>query len=191
MEIRNLLAEHGDAIVIKTMSDNQPYTIVIDGGPGRTDEKMASYYKRLGQIDLMVLTHFDEDHIAGIKAYFRLYKNEELPVTRFWGNCAKGIDVADNTNISDAGNRNAGTLAYYLRKQKETNDSFEWREDIASPLIYAFDDLKITILSPSPEILSTLKSEYENYLKLHPIIIDDETEDDSKIARTVKVRAKC
>lgn len=183
MEILNLLAEHGDAFVIKTLSSGNPYTIVVDGGPGSTDELISSYYRRLGFIDLMILTHFDEDHIAGLKNYVKAYKDSKLPVGRFWGNCAQGVDMTDPL-ISDAGNRNAGTLAHYLRLNKEANpESFEWREDIKAPLEYTPSDIRIRVLSPDGLTFTTLKAEYEEYLKKHPIVIDDEEEvDDANIA---------
>lgn len=188
MEILNLLAEHGDAFVVKTLSAGKPYTIVIDGGPENTDELISSYYQRLGFIDLMILTHFDEDHIAGLKKYVKVYKDSKLPVGRFWGNCAQGLDMTEPL-ISDAGNRNAGTLAHYLRQNKNANpELFEWREDIKAPLEYTPTDIRIRVLSPDETTLTKLKSDYEDYLKIHPIVIDDEEADDVTIA-SVRVDA--
>ena len=43
MEILNLLAKYGDAIVVKTTKNGKPFTIVIDGGPVSTNEEIASY----------------------------------------------------------------------------------------------------------------------------------------------------
>ena len=182
MEILNLLAEHGDAFVIKTLSVGKTYTIVVDGGPGNTDGLISSYYQRLGFINLMILTHFDEDHISGLKNFVRVYKDSKLPVGRFWGNCAQGVDIS-NPLISDAGNRNAGTLAHYLRQNKNADpESFEWREDIKAPLEFSLDDIRIRVLSPDETTLTTLKSEYEDYLKTNPIVIDNEEVDDVNIA---------
>ena len=66
MEIQLLPAEYGDAIIIKTMAEGNPFTIVVDGGPKGTSDEIAQIYKDLGHIDLMILTHFDEDHIMGL-----------------------------------------------------------------------------------------------------------------------------
>lgn len=91
--------------------------------------------------------------------------------------------------ISDAGNRNAGTLAHYLRRNKEANpESFEWREDIKAPLEFTPSDIRIRVLSPNETTLTSLKTEYEEYLKKHPIVIDDEEVDDVNIA-SVRVDA--
>lgn len=181
MEILNLLAEHGDAFVIKTTSEGKPYTIVIDGGPGATDELIASYYQRLGYINLMILTHFDEDHIAGIKAYTQLYSKGVLPVGRFWGNCAREVHLSDNP-ISDTGYRNAGSLAYYLDQQRKANPAFEWREDIYFPHTFEVDNIKITILSPDGDLLKGIKAEYESYIASHPVVVDEATEQTTQIA---------
>lgn len=182
MQIYNLLAEHGDAFVIKTTSAGNPYIIVVDGGPSATDERIASYYQRIGHIDLMVLTHYDEDHIAGIKAYAQLLSKSQMPVDRFWGNCAREIHMIDDPIISDAGNRNAGTLAYYLDLQHKANPSFEWREDIYYPHTLELPDVKITVLSPNSDILKQIKEEYEAYIAVHPIVIDEAPEQTVQIA---------
>ena len=181
MEILNLLAKYGDAIVVKTTKNGKPFTIVIDGGPVSTNEEIASYITNLGYIDLMVLTHYDEDHIGGLLAYFRRFRGKTLPVGKLWCNCAQKIDFVD-TDISDAGYRNAGSLAVYLREAQKFNPEFEWREDICVPIqengemaIRKLDDgdLSITILSPTSEILSRLKDNYEDYLTKHPMKIDE------------------
>lgn len=182
MQIFNLLAEHGDAFVIKTTSAGKPYTIVVDGGPGSTDERIASYYQRLGHIDLMVLTHYDEDHIAGIKAYAQLFSKSPMPVGRFWGNCAREVHLVNDPIISDTGNRNAGTLAYYLDQQRKSNPSFEWREDIYYPHTLELPDVKITVLSPNSDSLNQIKEEYESYIAKHPIVVDEAPEQTVQIA---------
>ena len=65
MIIQNLKAEYGDAFVIKTTADGKPYTIVVDGGPESSCKAIADYYAKLGFINLMILTHYDEDHAHG------------------------------------------------------------------------------------------------------------------------------
>ena len=185
MLVQLLKAQHGDAIVIKTNSDGHDFIIVVDGGPRGVAEDIADYYQELGKIDLMVLTHFDEDHISGLISYFRRLKDGQIPVTHFWGNCAQGIDFQQDTTASDASMRNANTLASFLRAQGKKDASFEWREDICVPFGCYERDLEIDVLAPSRKVLEQLKAEYEEYLKSHPMT--DETEETTQIA-SVRVK---
>jgi len=180
MEIQFLQAEYGDANIIKTKAGDKPYTIVVDGGPESTAEEISRQLQALEHIDLMVLTHFDEDHIMGLIKYVERYKGQPLPVDKFWCNCAQNIDLPPEPDISDAGYENANTLAAFLRAQQQLNPSFEWREDIQIGTSLQDGDLRIDVISPSPEILSTLKEEYNDYISKHPQI--DEEEDDLDIA---------
>lgn len=41
MTIHMLSAEYGDAIVIRTMAEGKPFTIVVDGGPETTAENIV------------------------------------------------------------------------------------------------------------------------------------------------------
>lgn len=189
MEIELLPAEYGDAIVIRTKADGNPFTIVIDGGPRGTVKKVSKYYEELGHIDLMILTHFDEDHIAGILEYAKLFSDKSMPVDRFWCNCAQNIDFNTTTDVSDTGFENANTLASYLRKQKLLNPAFEWREEIKTGMRFEKGNLKIAIISPSQEILTTLKSDYNDYILRHPQI-DEENESTDIASFRVDLDAK-
>ncbi len=66
-----LKAHHGDSIVIETYDgDKNKFIILIDGGPRETFrttlvQELAKYEK----IDLLILTHIDNDHIAGLIQY--------------------------------------------------------------------------------------------------------------------------
>ena len=181
MEIQFLKAEYGDAIVIKTVSGNRPFTIVVDGGPQSSADVIVQQLVALGHIDLMVLTHFDEDHIIGLIKYVEHFQGLQLPVDRFWCNCAQEIDLASDTIISTAGYENANTLACFLREQAKQNSSFIWAENVDSstdPI--DLGDLKINVLSPSDAILSELKAGYEDYVKTHDWV--DTEEDDTDVA---------
>jgi len=189
VEIQLLPAEYGDAIIIKTMAEGKPFTIVVDGGPKGTSDEIAQIYKDLGHIDLMILTHFDEDHIMGLIKYVKLFREEQLPVDRFWCNCAQYIDIPNDTFISAAGYENANTLAAYLRAQRLQNPSFEWREDIQIGTSLTKGDLNLYVVSPSPEILTTLKEEYNTYIRKHPQI-DEESKSTDIASYRVEQDAK-
>ena len=175
MEVQFLQAEYGDAIIIKTESNDKSFTIVVDGGPESSADTIAQQLVELGHIDLLVLTHFDEDHILGLIKYVELFKNRRLPVDRFWCNCAQKIDLAGVTKISETRYENANTLAEYLRKQSVINPSFKWTEDITTTTEpFKEGDLRIEILSPTRDVLNELKEGYEIYYKEHDWVDSEE-----------------
>lgn len=190
MIIENLRAEYGDAFVIMTKANEEPYTIVVDGGPYSTRNDIARYYSTLGKIDLMILTHYDEDHILGILKYMKLHADQSLPVIRFWGNCAEGLNLIVRNEISDAGDRNAATLAAFLKKQQAKNPEFIWQEDIMSPQSFTHGDLRIDILSPHPDFHEKFKVNHDAYLKEHPMNDEELIEDLNIAARYATDNAK-
>ena len=101
MKIFPLKAAHGDALIIQFSSKNRNYTIVIDGGPSETAEYVVNLYDKLGYIDLLVLTHYDEDHIAGLLDFFSRHKKDKVEyVGQVWVNGAHLIYYDDEVNTS-------------------------------------------------------------------------------------------
>ena len=76
MDIYPLKAAHGDAIIIKIFTNERKHVIVIDGGSSVTAESIADIYDTLDYIDLLMLTHYDEDHISGLLEYFSRHTSE-------------------------------------------------------------------------------------------------------------------
>ena len=178
MEIQLLPAEYGDAIVIKTMAEGSPFTIVVDGGPESSSIEVNKALASLDCINLMVLTHFDEDHIMGLIHYVESFKGKRMPVERFWCNCAQEIDMAEDTTISSTGYENANTLAHCLRKQQEIDGTFSWKDNITNKIIpFIRGDLRIDVISPSVAVLTKLKREYDDYIITHPTWVDNDEED--------------
>ena len=70
-DIEMLQALHGDAFILHCQKDDNKGVIVIDGGPNRNSQNIVRQLDALGVIDLMVLTHYDDDHIGGILAYIK------------------------------------------------------------------------------------------------------------------------
>ena len=65
-EIEMLQALHGDAFILHCHKNGNNGVIVVDGGPYRDSRKIVSHLDALNTIDLMVLTHYDDDHIGNI-----------------------------------------------------------------------------------------------------------------------------
>lgn len=96
-----LKALHGDAFVLKCQKGKNHGIVVIDGGPSKDSRKVVDVFDEYGTIDLMVLSHYDLDHIGGILAYVQKHKNDKpFPVREIWCNCAYEVPVVDSPNIS-------------------------------------------------------------------------------------------
>ena len=159
VSIKCLKAEHGDAFIITVAQGDELHYIVVDGGPSSKFciEEVVDELKAIPIVDLMVLTHFDDDHIAGLLAYLEAYKDSTLPVREIWANCSKEIRVHTSSDISYS---QANTLDEYLNtfcaKQKLIR-----KDNINNnrPKI----DLgfcKIQVLSPTPAALQTNLNQY-------------------------------
>lgn len=86
MEFKLLQANNGDAIHLRTKDEKERfYNILIDGGTGETYsyknkkgksepgelKQLIEYIKSQNEfIDLLILTHVDDDHIGGILRCF-------------------------------------------------------------------------------------------------------------------------
>ena len=115
MKIKFLQAFNGDSIWISFMENDIIRNIIIDGGIGDTYENRLKrkgdlfdaikYIKNNGQkIDLLVLTHFDDDHIGGILRW--LNKDKEAPtlIKKISFNSgkeiAKELDIEKNKDLN-------------------------------------------------------------------------------------------
>ena len=111
-----LPALHGDAFIIHCYKgDNEGY-IIVDGGPNRNPRlnPFISEVEKISHIDLMIMTHQDDDHLVGIKNYIEHHKNDEMfPVDRLWVNSARFVDMPEGHNLSAV---KANSMADTLRK---------------------------------------------------------------------------
>lgn len=113
-----LQAEHGDCVLIQGKFDGAILrNILVDGGttntyrrsnrPGPLKNELAKIKSQGHKIDLLILTHVDDDHIAGILAGFK--QNELLNelTQEVWFNSGKLIfeyfgKQIDNSNFVEA-----------------------------------------------------------------------------------------
>ena len=101
--IQVLQAKHGDALILYCTKNENRGVIVIDGGPF-SNSRLNPFIKEVENylpIDLMVLTHFDDDHLVGIKKFIENHRKDiPFPVKRIWANCAKHVDLDVSENLS-------------------------------------------------------------------------------------------
>lgn len=134
---------------------------MVDGGPliNKNKSIFLKEIENLPQIDLMVLTHHDRDHICGILAYVNEHKEDNnFPINKLWVNCARQIDTAQGGNLSA---QQASDLADALAEIQKTNPII-WKDKIVegmdtSDIMFA----DIDVLSPDGDLLEAFIKRYE------------------------------
>ena len=90
-------AKFGDCFILESTSGKDSVNILIDGGPYQTFEKhLKPTLQKLplnGKLDLIVLSHIDNDHIIGLLDLFGYIKNQRnggkkglVRVAKIWHN---------------------------------------------------------------------------------------------------------
>src|SRR5687768_14122365 len=71
---------HGDALLLKWRDGTQQWTCLVDGGekPGQLMKCLSR--NGVDRIDLLVLSHFDNDHIGGLVGLAR-----SVEIREYWG----------------------------------------------------------------------------------------------------------
>ena len=100
VEIQALQAEYGDCIFVSIEENGNNFNILVDGGtkntyldlrmgypiPGVLRQKLDELQAKGKHIDLLVITHIDNDHIAGILEWFRTNMPSKDFVRKVWFN---------------------------------------------------------------------------------------------------------
>lgn len=151
MEIVCLKAEHGDAFIIKCDKGNEHGVIVVDGGPTHCSKWIVKELNKLSDIDLMILTHYDDDHIGGLLRYIEMHKDDTIfPVKRFVVNCASNIELSDSKNISYG---QAISLRNLLNNISKKHPNIQWKDPVKEGDAFHLPFADIDILSPTDTAL--------------------------------------
>ncbi|HYI41742.1 MAG TPA: MBL fold metallo-hydrolase [Allosphingosinicella sp.] len=112
-----LPARYGDCLLLHYGSDEKPGLILIDGGPGKVWEKsLQPRLKELAEargagfrINLMMVSHIDDDHVVGLVAFTGAWKAEKqagrpwpFPVREVWHNSFERVSNAKDVNAVTA-----------------------------------------------------------------------------------------
>ena len=168
-----LPALYGDAFIIHCYKgDNEGY-IIVDGDPNRNPilNPFIDEVEKIGHIDLMIMTHQDDDHLVGIKNYIERHKDDKMfPVDRLWINSARFVDMPESQNLSAA---KANSMADTLRKMGDA-DKTRWTESVTAGLDtsdIAYADIEV--IAPSAKTIGLFFDSYEALLtqkRLEPAI---------------------
>lgn len=170
MTIKMLPAYDGDCLLLMLPQPAGPARhILIDGGPGRTHRRLTQEIQRLQAnkqvIDLLIVTHIDDDHIGGILKLFEDPAFDTTLLKHVWFN--SGAVLARQLGELYAASREVplypqedtqisitqgNTLEQYLQRVTGWNKTLIHTS--TTPLHW--DDLKITVLSPDYQSLENL-----------------------------------
>lgn len=181
MKIEFLKAFNGDSIWISFFEDYIPRNILIDGGIGDTFKNSSNVkgdlYKLIDKIrhekqfiDLLVLTHFDDDHIGGILRWLNKDKEASKLIKKVWFNSGKEIakkfESDENKDLDielvDGAEDFRTSPKQGIKFEKYLRDNNLWEgEIIEQGSEYDLFGLKFKILSPNNEKLDKLLKLYK------------------------------
>ena len=159
IKLRAFDAGAGDSLLISSDSA----AVLIDGGEsGAFDDHIAPELATGPQLDLVVVTHWDGDHILGIR---NLYQQQELaevraPAVRFnhFMSPDLGTPAPSGLDVTISSVEDGSELVSLLRNREVDVSGASAGESIA------FDDLVLSVLGPSQELLDEAESEWNEHI---------------------------
>jgi len=183
LKFKVLKAGHGDCILLSLDIEGVNKNILIDGGVSatfRSQNSKGPLLKELERIsslgervDLLILTHIDDDHIGGLIKGFKDNGILTQLTDKVWFNAANSI--AEHFGFDKNYNKSVSAEQFQL---EETNNNTSVRQGVTferyvtslkiwdKSLIkagnsYSFFGLKFTILSPNDLTLQKLFNKWE------------------------------
>ncbi len=180
MKIKFLKAGNGDSILLSVNVSEVARNILIDGGVEATYYSAESDYgelkteidniKRRGEfIDLLILTHIDNDHICGLLKWFEMDKDACKLIKNVWFNSGK--QIAKYLNQPENSDLAVG-LKIFKNTNTGVNDAIDFEEFLLKNKLWdgkivvqgqkhKTHGVDIHILSPDEAQLERLLKEYK------------------------------
>jgi len=148
----------GDSILVSTDRTN----ILIDGGYGITYEnEIQPKLDELENLDLVVLTHIDADHICGLIKMVERDKNNRKKIKELWFNSPNHIKV-ERTQDEHIDNGHAMRLDKLLKDYNiPVRNNIFFNENIKTEYLIN-NEIRLHLLSPSFDDLEALKNKFKN-----------------------------
>ncbi|WP_176060970.1 MBL fold metallo-hydrolase [Paraburkholderia sp. BCC1876] len=173
-----LKAGNGDAIWLTFGTSEKQRHILVDAGPAKAQDAISQHVDLLRgekdctvEIDLLIVTHSDGDHINGAYWLMRNQKKLRIKIKSIWFNGYREIFGSDSLDL--LGYKKAeqlSALTEYLGIRH--NEGFS-----GEPVARAGDDdfpctcidgLRLTVLSPTVERLKDLREDWSKATKKAP-----------------------
>lgn len=156
--IKILKAGQGDSILIRFLGNDKDYkNILIDGGNSKTEyrnhlkKEILQIQESMESIDLLVITHTDQDHVKGIQYLLNDREITKNIIKQVWFNSFDSNFSHQDTDISYVESSKIQNLL--IEHNISRNNTTTVTDDL-SPI--DFFGAKITILSPYKEDLEKL-----------------------------------
>lgn len=172
LEIVSLPARQGDALWIRWGDSDAPHQMFIDMGTEPVGKKIRARLEALEpherHFDLLVITHVDADHIGGVLTAVA-EADEELDGLAFDDVWFNGWDHLHGRRVPQGiepmGGAQGERLGFWLRGQPWNAAFDHWpvqRDPDADPVVVELhDNLRLTVLGPTPERLRKLIAAWE------------------------------
>lgn len=153
-----LPAFHGDCIFIKTFNnDNQEVSILIDGGAAQTFKySLKRELENVTHIDIIILTHIDSDHIAGLINFFKSSLAKKITVGEIWMNYPELVEVESASTIAVG---QADSLKDLLCSKFP---DVPVKSILCEQSDHIINGIEFKFLSPTTEITKELYRQWEN-----------------------------
>lgn len=170
-------------------AEGRIFRIVIDGGPEDTQDAVAERFVNLEHIDLLVLTHYDEDHITGLLNFLGQLKGKECVIDRVWANCASIVDYDDEENVSAY--EDAYVLSRQLEKLKKRGLIGEWTDNVTTEINrVSVGPFQIDVLSPTEILQEELIKRHREYIEKVGLQDDPDLEENVSFVRVQRDASK-
>ncbi len=172
LSIEMLPAKDGDCLWIEYGRGDTIDRIVIDGGPLAASDALRNRIEALPlrerRLELLIVTHIDSDHIAGIVKLFQS-PPEKLLIKQVWFNAYRHLAGGY------LGAKEAEFLTVYLQKIEDTRPGF-WNGAFGGRAVVVPDEgplpqkrldggLKLTLLGPDARALRALKRDWDKVIR--------------------------
>ncbi|WP_261511582.1 ComEC/Rec2 family competence protein [Chryseobacterium paludis] len=156
-EFAILPAFHGDCILIKTFDvNNNDFFILVDGGTAQTFRySLKAELKDITHIDLLILTHIDSDHIAGLISLFKSSLIDNITIGEIWMNHPELVEVENDELISTKQGDNLKNLILEKQPNVKLLEISTLEKSINK------SGVEFVILSPTPEIKNELYRQWQ------------------------------
>jgi len=169
--IKTLLAGNGDCILFSFRDQtNAIRNILIDGGNGIANYNnhiqpvLEDVIKNGQKLDLVIVTHIDQDHIKGIVYLTRNMQNSEYliqpkDISEYWFNSALNNKIYQEfPKQFDVSAAEMQELEKFLHNQPDSK--WDINKKIVSPSVIKIHGANLTILSPNNWVNTQFKKIY-------------------------------
>ncbi len=183
MKIKLLKAFNGDSILISYLQKGEARNILIDGGMPATYVQKGKNGKpeygelkttidairvRKEKIDLLILTHVDDDHIGGVLQWFEKDNEAHKIIGQVWFNSGRLIseyfdeqEIVENL-LEIPNERTLTSIGQGVKFEDYIEENGIWDKRIVVALEdFDYLGIKYKVLSPSPDKLKLLLGKWE------------------------------